>query len=203
MKYYVEVTLLPDVDIAAGFLWGKLYQQLHLALVEGKNAEGLVEVGAAFPRYSEGDKRGLGSKLRLFAQTSADLEALNLSHWLERLTDYVHVTSIREVPVNKVTGYACFKRLNVKGSPEKLAKRRAEKLGVPFEEALSFFQDKTRRLPEKNPEHYPFINIHSLSNGHRYCLTVEKVDMPEAVFSGGFSAYGLSSEKNISTVPLF
>lgn len=39
----------------------------------------------------------LGDKIRIFADSVETLEQLNLNHWLERLQDYVHVLSAREV----------------------------------------------------------------------------------------------------------
>ncbi|MCO4790206.1 type I-F CRISPR-associated endoribonuclease Cas6/Csy4, partial [Vibrio cholerae] len=38
MNYYQEITLLPDADIALGFLWQNVFQQVHIALVEHKVA---------------------------------------------------------------------------------------------------------------------------------------------------------------------
>ncbi|MBE0472372.1 MAG: type I-F CRISPR-associated endoribonuclease Cas6/Csy4, partial [Methyloprofundus sp.] len=34
MKHYIELTLLPNTDINAFTLWSKVYQQIHLGLVE-------------------------------------------------------------------------------------------------------------------------------------------------------------------------
>jgi len=34
MKWYIDLTLLPESEIPIYFLWEKVYQQLHLALVE-------------------------------------------------------------------------------------------------------------------------------------------------------------------------
>ena len=36
MNYYREITILPNADISFYFIWQKLYQQIHLALVENK-----------------------------------------------------------------------------------------------------------------------------------------------------------------------
>ena len=49
------------------------------------------------------------------------LEKLDLKKWLDRLTDYVHITSIREVPEN-IKGYAIYKRKQVKTNAERLAR---------------------------------------------------------------------------------
>ncbi len=36
----------------------------------------------------------------MFAPFQETLESLNIRKWLSRLTDYVHITGIREVPKN-------------------------------------------------------------------------------------------------------
>lgn len=92
MKKYVEITLLPDAEIDLHFLWEKLYQQLHLAFVEIADDQGMINVGVSFPRYEcTEEKRSLGYKLRLFAESEDALRALQLDKWLARLSDYVHV----------------------------------------------------------------------------------------------------------------
>ena len=48
MKNYIEMTLLPDADITLNFLWEKLYQQLHLALVEIQDSDKTVPVWSLF-----------------------------------------------------------------------------------------------------------------------------------------------------------
>ncbi len=53
MKHYIDIILLPDPEIPLYFLWEKVYQQLHLALVEIKEPDNKVKVGVAFPQYDE------------------------------------------------------------------------------------------------------------------------------------------------------
>ena len=114
MKFYIDITLLPDADIALGFLWEKVYQQLHLALVENKVSEYESAIGISFPKY--GDKAfPLGDKLRLFAPTQEQLKKLDIGRWLNRLTDYTHHTSIREVP-SDVNVFVYFKRKQFKSA---------------------------------------------------------------------------------------
>lgn len=36
MKNYIELTLNPDLETPLYYLWEKLFQQIHLALVENK-----------------------------------------------------------------------------------------------------------------------------------------------------------------------
>lgn len=202
MKSYVELTLLPDADIALYFLWSKVYQQIHLALVESKDSDNKTAIGVSFPQYHKDEGTGtfhLGSKLRLFAESSRQLADLSLAKWLARLTDYVHITSIRDVP-DKVDGYAVFRRLTDKRNYQRLAKRRAKRLGVSYEEALAYFlTDEERKQPEKDVSNYPFIKIKSLSGNHQMSLIVAR-EFRDVHLSNRFSTYGFSSE---STVPIF
>ena len=66
MNAYLEITLLPDVDIALNFLIQKVYQQLHLKFVEMKDGNGSQPVGVSFPKYDTAANT-LGDKIRLFA----------------------------------------------------------------------------------------------------------------------------------------
>src|SRR5690554_4787769 len=103
MKVYQEITIIKTPDISPYFIWSKLYTQLHLALVGQQNPDKTVDIGVSFPEYHcfEKDNKTitvLGDKLRVFANSQAVLEQLNLAHWFSRLADYVHTTSIKEVP---------------------------------------------------------------------------------------------------------
>lgn len=200
MNYYQEITLIDQAEISPYFIWSKLYGQLHLALAEIKNADDKVNVGVAFPQYIYEQKTekaksriGLGTRLRLFAQTEAELNQLNIKKWLERLTDYVHISSIRPVPENKVTGYAIFKRKQVKTNAERLARHRVKRGDIDFDEALSRYRNVVKTLD------LPFIQLKSLTSGQPFKLFIEKQPAEQSA-SQVFSAYGLSSE---SPVPEF
>lgn len=192
MKYYREISLLPNADIALYFIWKKLYQQIHLALAENKSGDKASSIGVAFPGYDAG-KFALGTKLRLFAENERLLEQLQCEKWLNRLNDYVHVSSIKPVP-EKVTGHACFKHIKLKGNKEKLARRRAKRKGETLQQALAHYADY-----EEPQSKLPFINMISQTNGQNFRLFIEKQakEQPQA---GSFSCYGLS---NTTTVPLF
>lgn len=192
MKYYREISLLPNADIALYFIWQKLFQQIHLALVENKSADKASAIGVAFPGYNA-VKFALGTKLRLFAENEQLLTQMQCEKWLNRLSDYVHLSSIKPVP-EKVSDHACFMHIKLKGNKEKLARRRAKRKGETLQEALTHFANY------KEPQSkLPFINITSLTNGQKFRLVIEK-QTKEQPLAGSFSCYGLS---NTTTVPLF
>lgn len=192
MKYFIELTLLPNLEIPLHFIWQKLYQQIHLALAENKSGDKASSIGVAFPGY-DAVKFSLGTKLRLFAESEQLLEQMQCEKWLNRLSDYVHVSSIKPVP-EKVTGHACFKHVKLNGNKEKLARRRAKRKGETLQEALAHFANY------KEPQSkLPFINMTSQTNGQNFRLFIEK-QAKEQSQTGSFSCYGLS---NTTTVPLF
>jgi CRISPR-associated endonuclease Csy4 len=193
MKSYLEIILKPQPEIPLYFLWEKVYQQVHLALVEIQDDEGKVNIGLSFPEY-DADKHQLGSKLRLFALSQKDLDVLSVHKWLNRLTDYVHIASIRDVP-EKIIGYAFFKRIQTKSSNPRLARRKMKREGVSYEQALSTLS----KHKEKNSK-APYIHIKSLSTDKRYRLMIACVETKQRSNAENFSTYGLSST---SPVPIF
>ena len=196
MQHYVEITLLPTDDIGHYFLWGKIYQQLHLALVELTAGQG-GSVGFSFPGYSVNQPR-LGRKVRVFAPSEAQLVQFNASKWLGRLSDYCHVSSIRAVP--EKTQYAIFNRKQCVNNPERLARRRAKRKGETFEQALAHFAGFDSEFSS-----LPFVGLESLSTvsdadaNHRFKLFIDQkiVLQPQ---EGSFNCYGLS---NTATIPWF
>jgi len=195
MNYYQDITLLPDAEIGPHFLWQKFYQQIHLAFVEMKDEAEKVSVGISFPEYFyvDSDKKSLGKKLRIFSPEKNQLENLDIRKWLSRLSDYVHVTSIREVP-EKISAYACFSRVQVKSNVERLARRKAQHEKINLEEAM-----KKLEKVERETSSLPFIHLRSLSGGQDFRLFIKKTVMDKPV-EGSFSLYGLSST---ATVPDF
>jgi len=193
MKVFIDITLLPSDDIGHHFLWEKVYQQVHLALVENQDANGGSSVGISFPEYSA-EKHRLGRKLRVFAPDRSTLETLSIQRWLNRLADYAHVSSVREVP-ETVKHHARFSRLKEKGgNPERFARRAAKRQGITFEKALG-----ERKSIVAQRLKAPFIWTKSHTNGNRFPLIVgHKVIVDDE--SGRFCSYGLSKS---ATVPWF
>ena len=200
MNYYIEVTLMENDQFSPYELWSQLYPQLHLALVEAKNADNKVNIGFSFPQYRFHQDKGvgfIGTKLRLFAESEADLKKLDIRRWLERLEDYVHVTSIREVP-NDIKNYAIYKRKQVKTNAQRLARHRVKRGDIGFDEALARYSNVVTTT------NMPYIEMKSLSTSDqqsekRFKLFIEK-QSAEKSETQVFSTYGLSSE---SSVPEF
>lgn len=192
MKYYQQITLLPTGDISLYFLWQKIFQQVHLALVDNKNSEEKSLIGVAFPDYNA-ESYFLGRKLRLFAEQEQTIRRMNCEKWLSRLSDYVAISDIGPLPA-KISCYVCFKHIKPKGNKEKLARRRAKRKGETMQEALMHF-DRFREQQVR----LPYINVISQTNKQLFRLFIEKqvVEKPQ---TGFFSCYGFS---NTTTVPMF
>lgn len=197
MQYYIELTLLPNEDASAYFLWSKVYTQLHIAFAEQADEEGKISYGVSFPKYRliQQKKLGyLGDKIRIFADSVEALEQLNLTHWLARLQDYVHILSARKVPEDKINGYATYFKVNPKLTVEQRVVHQAERRGISIEEAQEHF--KALDLTETFE---PYINMKSQTNDMSFRLIIGKRRVDEANI-GKFGSYGLS---RTSTVPEF
>ena len=215
MKFYLEITLLPNPEVGVNFLWSKVFQQIHLGLVEIQDDQGQVLIGLSFPEYVIGDKYSLlGSKLRLFANDEGMLNQFDAVKWLARLSDYVHCTSIRPVP-EKIIGYAIYQREQPKTNPERLARRYAKRHGVDFDTALNGLVDlKSTEKPlnadfkiqfrycemTKKNIASPFIRLKSMSSEQTFCLWIKKIPADTKTSATYFSSYGLSA---VSSVPEF
>lgn len=217
MNYYLDITLIPNEEIPLNFLWEKLFQQLHLALVEqAYEAEETIpnrekkitkksKVAVAFPKYKQCGNT-LCEKLRLFAMSETDLKAIDLEKYFSKLDDFVHKTSIKKVPTEKITGYAFFKRVAIKGNSERLARRRKKRLsqkGVQtnYEEALNYFQgDQNRKQSSQTETKLPFIYLNSETTNQRFPLFIEMVSTEHKPDKAEFSCYGLSDKHS---VPIF
>jgi len=192
MNHYQDITLLPDADIGLHFVWEKVYRQIHLGLVEMQDSNGKLPIGIALPGYNA-DKHQLGNKLRLLAETEAQLASFNAQQWLSRLSDYVHLTGIREVP-SRIQSYASYYRIQPKSSNARLARRKAKRENSSVEEALEALE----KFPEQRTD-APYVRIKSQSSGERFRLFIGCVEVSEPV-NQGFNAYGLSRQ---SSVPVF
>ena len=195
MQNYIEVTLIDAADFSPYELWSEVYRQLHIGLAEIKNSDNKVNIGFSFPQYRFNVEKGvgfLGTKLRVFAKSKSDLEKLNIQKWLELLIDYVHITSIREVPEN-IKGYATYSRKQVKTNAERLARHRVKRGDIGFDEALARYSNVVTTTD------LPYIQMKSLTSDRPFKLFIEKQPATKSD-TQVFSTYGLSSE---SSVPEF
>lgn len=200
MKYYLDITLLPDAEANLGFLWQKVFQQIHIALANNKVGDNDSAVALSVVGYGD-NIFPLGNKLRLLAETENYLQKLDTHRWLSRLSDYCHISSIKPVPAD-IKQYARFNRKNVK-SIEKKAQRRAEHLNKPYGEVLTFLIAEGKSKQSK----LPFINVESQDTKKRveqgvscqFLLFIEQTIFDEAI-KGKFDCYGLSKT---ATVPWF
>lgn len=189
MKVYQEITLLPNADIVSNFLLEKVFQQIHLALVEIQDANGKVPVGIAFPEYDI-ENNLLGNKLRLFATEESSLEKLDIKKWLQKLLDYVHITTLRPVP-ERVNTYVIYKRQQPKSNVERIARRKSKREIITMEEAL----DALKNYKEEKVK-TPFININSKSSNRRFRLFIIK-DKASQTKNTLFTCYGLGQESSV------
>lgn len=191
MKYYQDITLLPDAEVPVHFLLSKVFMQIHIAFVEEKNKSGMMQYAVSFPEYGE---TSLGNKIRIFSIDRNELEKLDIRTKLSRFSDYVHVTSIRDIP-ERITSYEIFSRYQVDGSVHQKAKRYVSRHpGISYEEA-------TRLLRQKNGKtKLPYVQMLSLSNSNRFRLFVKRtvVDVPLHIECG---TYGLSDECTVPKLP--
>ncbi len=148
MKFYQEITIIPNHEIDKNFILARLFYLAHLGLVEvakiGNNPN-KSNIAIAFPEYQysenidtkkdEGNKNTknkspakkgfgiIGSRVRLFAKNREDLENFNAMQRFSSIIDYVKITEILEVPASKINSYAVFMRHQEKTNLQKLSKR--------------------------------------------------------------------------------
>lgn len=204
MNYYLELKFLPDDEISINFLWSKIYKQLHLALAGFKDENSKVKIGFSFPgyRFDPKKKKGfIGEKLRIFGLSEQELIQLDVPKWLSRYLDYVHISSVKSVPLEKITGYAVYKRKQVKSSAERLARHEERKGRFSYENALAHYGKfvKTTDLPYINMLSDSSSEDLELSQKHAFKIFIEK-QLATKSETQIFSTYGLSSE---SSVPEF
>lgn len=209
MNYYQEITLIDQMDVEQHRVHSGLYQILHKKLRFGDDGESR-NIGIAFPKYQYNPARArdqgtLGNKIRLFAQTEAELKLLNLAVILEEYADYAHISGIKEVG-NKATHYEVYYRHRTTGVAKKARRLEAhfiKKFGQAWldnefggrEAVIKHCQQHTKF------QKMPFVRLKSTSNGHNYTVIFERqiVPTPTDVFS--FDSFGLSSKDNLSSVP--
>lgn len=190
MKHYIDITILPSDDIGVHFLWSKLMMQVHLALVEIQDSNKQVPIAVSFPNYRvNSDKPSfLGNKLRLLSVNKADLERLNIHKWLSRLTDYLHIKNITDVPT-EVDSFENFNRRQKSGNPDKHIRRRIKRHNETLEQASLYFSGYKMAAEDKA---LPFIRMKSLGSDNEFNLSIIRKTVKPNNAEVMFNTYGFS-----------
>lgn len=187
MDHYCDIQLRPDPDFVPAVLMNALCSKLHRALV----AQPSLQLGISFPDYSL-TPRTLGNCLRLHG-LHTELTALHQSHWLSGMQDHVLLGAIQAVPTD--AQQIAVRRVQAKSSPERLAKRYAQRHNISESEALVLYQSvKPKKLK------LPFLTLNSQSTGQRFTLFIQQSKPQSQSVAGTFNRYGLSTS---ATVPWF
>ena len=187
MDHYIDLTLLPNPEIAQPHLMAALFGKLHLALV----AQSSEYIGISFPGV-QASRVWLGDCLRLHG-SNADLNALMAGNWLLAMRDHLHATAVLPVPAG--AGFCVVSRVQAKSNPERQRRRQMRRHRIGAVEALA-------RLPDSAAEKLdlPYIQLRSQSTGQPFRLFIRHGEVQQTAIADTFSAYGLSAT---ATIPWF
>ena len=88
-----------------------------------------------------------------------------------------------------------LRRVQPKGSPQRLARRYAKRHGVSEAEALALYAEMKEDLLR-----LPFLKLRSSSTGQIFSLFVDRGPAQKQPTAGSFNSYGFSED---ATVPWF
>ncbi len=185
MQHYLDIEVLPDVELTSQHVLNALYGRLHQALVHGQHRD----IGVSFPEHDE-RAPSLGTKMRLHGPADS-LRALMDSKWLRGVQDHVRTSSVALVPAG--VSYRRVSRVQAKSSPERLRRRAARRHGV----------DAASRIPDSAAEKLslPFVLLGSRSTSQAsFPLFIRHGPIQSELIQGEFNSYGLSSA---ATIPWF
>jgi CRISPR-associated endonuclease Csy4 len=187
MDHYVDLTLLPDPEIAQAHLMGALFSKLHLALVARRSQH----IGVSFPAVQLSPVC-LGDCLRLHGDQSILAELMNLN-WLAGVRDHVRATAVLAVPSN--ANFRIVSRAQAKSNPERLRRRKMRRHGLSADEALT-------QVPDTSAERLslPYVQLSSQSTKQSFRLFIRHGALLETATMGTFGSYGLSAT---ATIPWF
>ncbi|WP_367848223.1 type I-F CRISPR-associated endoribonuclease Cas6/Csy4 [Rhodoferax sp. WC2427] len=187
MDHFVDLTLLPDPEIAPAHLLTALFSKLHLALV----AQRSEHIGISFPAVQP-DRQWLGDRLRLHG-SQADLTGFMATPWLGALRDHVHTTALLAIPPQ--VAHRTVSRVQAKSNPERLRRRQMRRHGIDAAEALT-------RVPDAVAERLdlPYLHLRSHSTAQPFRLFIRHGALQENASVGKFGTYGLSAT---TTIPWF
>ncbi len=201
MNYYQDITLIPDTDINLGFLWYKVFLQIHIGLADNKQTDGTSAIAVSFPGYVYAEDKQhefpLGNSLRLLAEAENQLRQFDSQKRLSRLQDYCHIKPVKPIPES--SKHVRFRRKQLKSEAKKAAGL-AKHLNKPIDEIVQYRKNngliRECRLP--------FIPMESqqpteTGQKHKFRLFIER-EFFDAPVEGVFDCYGLSK---IATVPWF
>ena len=182
--YYIEITLLPTFDISSNYLLSRLFIKLHKRLTSLQNQDGSIPIGLSFPEYSI-TPPNIGNKIRLFTEQDILLTNLDLRSYLKSFLEYIHITGIRESP-KALSNYVQFKRVQMKSSVDRIARRKANRKGITIEEAKRALGNLKEEMSE-----LPFIRMRSSSSNESFFLFIER-KTTDSVYPFIFNTYGLT-----------
>ena len=190
MSVYIDIVLRLNNDVSFSFLWEKLFNQVHRAIVKQLDEEKKSKIGIAFPEYSLENKT-LGKMLRLFAPEAESLRLLKKS--LVLFKDYIHVTPERPIPSN-IRNYVVYKRERVKSSRDRVF-RRLEKREKRQKKPLEQIKKELENFEEKNSK-CPFINMYSETTKQKFKLFILK-QKANGLTDERFGSYGLGGKGSV------
>ncbi len=180
MNHYIDIQIKPDAEMRENVLMNKVYIKLHKALYTLDS----TTLGVSFPKY----RVKLGDILRIHGKSS-DIETLQKINWLGGLSGYCEVSSITPIP-EKVQ-YRTISRKQTNMSPAKL--RRLIKRGsIAADEAKKY---KAKMFTQSLDN--PYLELESLSNGHKHRRFIEFGQLTEVVGEGRFDQFGLGKKARI------
>lgn len=205
MEFYQEITIISQPETNDYHILSVLYNKLHGTVFGSASSQ--KNIGVSFPEYAHKPNSKvskIGSKIRIFAKTKEQLEALNLAKTLSDIEDYVHIRSIDAVGT-KATHYEVYTRYKHKSLHSKVKSyiklansKRGEADKITEAEAYKHC------IQYKNiGEYCPFIQLTSTSNGKSYYLNIKREVVDTPTTNASFDSFGLSnkSPSTVSTVP--
>ena len=108
------------------------------------------------------------ASIAVFSVNKADLERLNIHKWLSRLTDYLHIKNISDVP-SDVHSFENFNRRQKAGSPDKHIRRRMKRHNETFEQASLYFSDYKMAVEDKA---LPFLKMKSVGSDNDFIMSI-------------------------------
>jgi CRISPR-associated endonuclease Csy4 len=183
MKFYLDIQVQPDAEMAENILMNKVYSKLHKALYDLNS----TAIGISFPSY----KVMLGNVIRVHGAEDKVI-ALQATQWLGGLSGYCQVSAIQEIP-NQVT-YRTIARKQANMTNAKL-KRLLKRGSISKEDAKQY----TAKMFTQGFDN-AYFELESTSNNQLYRRYIEFGNLQEQKTSGNFDSFGLSK---VATIPWF